>query len=264
MTKKAVAALAAELTDDILQLPISALRFAQDAPPEAKIVVNRHVVTDDMVNTMRDSIIALGQIVPVIFQMHDRVPYVIDGNLRLAALVKIHGAKSDQLVAAMNVDHLKGAPAEIALAATIIRSPLHMVDKFEAFAALFQDGHEVAAIASRFSIRVREVEQALAVSKLAPDIRAAWRAGEINDGTAEAFTIDPDQKRQSSLFRKLKKDDSLSNWNVRQAILGSARARRSFTSCAAEATHDQAYAQRARRQRKIQRLQQPQEGVGLQ
>lgn len=220
MTKKPQAVTAADLTDVVEALPLNLLRYASDAPKESGIVVNRTIITNDMVNMMRDSIVALGQIVPMIYQLHNSLPYVIDGNLRLAALHKIHGPNSDTLVQAMNVAHLGHTPAEIALAATIIRSPLHMVDKYESFAALVQAGQEPVQIAVRFSIKAREVEQALAVARLAPEVRTAWRAGEVNEATAEAFTIEPDQKRQASLFRKLKKDGDLSDWNVRRAIVG--------------------------------------------
>lgn len=206
-----------------MYVPLDELSHDFEAPEDSGIKATRVAGRFDGIEPLVESIRALGQIVPMVYQTLGSKKYVIAGNRRLYALRQILGEESNVNVLAMNADSLDGEPAEVALADNIIRSPLHMVDKFEAFAGLVHAGHEPEAIASRFSIRVREVEQALAVARLAPEVREAWRANNLSEAAAQAFTLEPDLKRQAQVFKKLAKASvgaNLGAYQVRRELVG--------------------------------------------
>lgn len=202
-------------------VPLSSLRFAHDAPVGAGIHQARKTVNGDETVALGKSILAIGLIVPLVVKIHDGIPYVIAGNRRLAALRNIHGETAPVGVPVVDAEALGGTAAEVALADNVIRSPLHPVDKFEAFAALVESGLDADAIAKRFSITPRQVDQALAVGRLADVIRDDWRSGKLSGETATAFTIEPDQKRQIAVYKKLQKHGgNIGDWSVRRELLG--------------------------------------------
>ncbi len=76
----------------------------------------------------------------------------------------------------------------------------------------------VPVCANRISTTVKHVRQALALGRMAPAIRDAWRNGTINAETAEAFTLTTDHKAQAAAFRKVGKHAS--EYQVRQILAG--------------------------------------------
>src|SRR5882672_2215286 len=198
--------------------PLDEFKYDHEAPPNSGIRPTRVAGRED-VASLRESIRALGQIVPIVFQTHHAVKYVVSGNRRLRAIRELGHSH----VMAIDAERLCGTPIEVALADNIIRSPLHPVDKHDAFAALIQAGETVAEIAAAYSIKPREVEQALAVSKLAPEVREVWRAGGIDAETAQTFTMDTDQKRQAAVLKRLGKNNSegrIQEYQVRRELVG--------------------------------------------
>lgn len=194
------------------------LRFANDAPPDSDIVELRVVNTGTPAYAeLLASIAAVGQVMPVIYQRVGDERYVIAGNHRLAALRELGRDVLAVDVAAVGdgtVDAL-----EVALADQVIRSPLHPVDRFEAFSILHET-MPVEDIARRFSLKEREVRQALAIAALAPPIRDAWRRGTITEKAAQAFTLEPDHKRQAKVFKALQDEGKAQDWEVRREIVG--------------------------------------------
>jgi ParB family chromosome partitioning protein len=115
------------------------------------------------------------------------------------------------------------------LAAEDAHVPPHPVDRFEAFHALSVKGMGCEDIAARFFIEARIVRQALALGALAPEIRAAWRAGEIGSEIAQNFTLADGHKDQVKTLEKLrKKPGGLEKLDV-------ATVRKQFTGSEAEA-----------------------------
>lgn len=213
MTKAAIA----RERDEVTYIAVGELFHDFEAPEASGIRPVRSGVPngDDLIESLRKH----GQIVPVVFEVYDKKRYVIAGNRRLAAFRKLYAPTMQ--VMALDSEYMEGDAAEIAVADNVIRSPLHPVDKFEAFAALVADGRTTIDIATAFSIREREVEQSLAVAKLAPEVRAAWRSGAISADAATSFTLEPDKKRQASILAKLSKGGAdVSDWQVRREVGG--------------------------------------------
>lgn len=77
---------------------------------------------------------------------------------------------------------------EAALAEAVTQVPLHPVEEFEAFSALEADGFDIATIARDFALTEKHVRQRLALGRLSPRVREAWREGKIGREIAQAFT----------------------------------------------------------------------------
>lgn len=96
-------------------------------------------------------------------------------------------------------------PLETSLDENVTRSPMSVMDEVEAFASLVDRGMSADDVARRFGCTVRLVEQRLALARLSPRIRAAYRKGDINLDVARAFAINDDHAAQERVFRQLAK-----------------------------------------------------------
>ncbi len=96
-------------------------------------------------------------------------------------------------------------PLEISLDENVTRSPMSVMDEVEAFARLVDGGMSADDVARRFGCTVRLVEQRLALARLSPKIRAAYRKGDINLDVARAFAINDDHTAQERVFRQFAK-----------------------------------------------------------
>ncbi len=94
---------------------------------------------------------------------------------------------------------------EISLDENVTRSAMSVMDEVEAFAGLVDGGLSVDDVARRFGCTVRLVEQRLALARLSPKIRAAYRKGDINLDVARAFAINDDHAAQERVFRQFAK-----------------------------------------------------------
>lgn len=96
-------------------------------------------------------------------------------------------------------------PLEISLDENVTRSPMSVMDEVEAFARLVDGGMSADDVARRFGCTVRLVEQRLALARLSPKIRAAYRRGDINLEVARAFAINDDHAAQERVFGQFAK-----------------------------------------------------------
>jgi len=94
---------------------------------------------------------------------------------------------------------------EISLDENVTRSAMSVMDEVEAFASLVDGGMSADDVARRFGCTVRLVEQRLALARLSPKIRAAYRKGDINLDVARAFAINDDHAAQERVFRQFAK-----------------------------------------------------------
>ncbi len=94
---------------------------------------------------------------------------------------------------------------EISLDENVTRSAMSVMDEVEAFASLVDNGMSAEDVARRFGCTVRLVEQRLALARLSPKIRAAYRKGDINLDVARAFAINDDHSAQERVFRQFAK-----------------------------------------------------------
>lgn len=147
--------------------------------------------------------------------------YVIAGNRRLAALRSL--VKEMDVPVIVREDVTPGSALALSLAENITQVPLHPVDRYETFAALVAGGKTEADIAAAYAIKDKTVKQSLALGRLSPKIREAWRAGKLDAQAAQTYTLVADHKRQDAVYEKLKKQQSWqasNRYNIKQALLG--------------------------------------------
>lgn len=164
----------------------------------------------------------------------DGLHYVIDGGRRLGAAKSI--AESEGVPYDMPCSVWSQCTAEQAydasLTANFLQLPLHPVDQFEAFEEIrkgmaraepYKEHDAVDEIAKQYGIASLHVERMLALGAGAPEVRAAYRAGEINLETFKAFTLESNIEQQAKLFAKLAKRKALNDAAVRHEVMGDQR-----------------------------------------
>lgn len=164
--------------------------------------------------------------------------YVIAGNRRLAALKKIGGDPDVPVI--VRTDATPGTALAMSLSENITQVPLHPVDRYEAFAAMVSGGRTEADVAAAFAVSPRTVKQSLALGRLAPTIRHAWRKEDLDAETAQAFTLAKDHKSQEAIYAKLKKRRALSRYQVRQEIVGDQQDTKRFMSVVGRDAYEKA------------------------
>ncbi len=124
---------------------------------------------------------------------------VVAGGRRLAAL------KALAAEGVLPADHpvpckiaANGAAGELSLAENVVRVAMHPADQVVAFSELAQAGVTVAAIAARFGVSERIVEQRLRLGNAAPELLDAYRADGIDLETLKAFAVTTDHACQSA------------------------------------------------------------------
>lgn len=153
---------------------------------------------------------------------------VTDGGERLQALQYLRKNKksaagvpvTDDFPVKVEVTDRSDAEAlSTSLALNLIRSDMHPVDEFEAFAAMVKDGATIEDIGDEYNRKPAEVRQALSLASIAPEIRAAWREGKLNGAAAEAYAQTQDLEHQVRIFKKLK-GRAGEAWSVNQEVRG--------------------------------------------
>ncbi len=130
---------------------------------------------------------------------------VVAGGRRLKAMQALAGDNAldaDRPVPCL----IKGEgvePAELSLAENVIRVPMHPADQVVAFAKLADAGQSVSAIAARFGLSERLVEQRLRLGNAAPELLDAYRAGEIDLEALKAFAVTADRERQMAVWEQV-------------------------------------------------------------
>lgn len=95
------------------------------------------------------------------------------------------------------------AGVEVSLTENVHRVAMDAMDEVNAFAALAADGASADEIAQRFGVTRRHVDQRLALSKLSPKIKAAWKRGDVSLEAARAFCLVDDHAQQEAVYRSL-------------------------------------------------------------
>lgn len=145
---------------------------------------------------------------------------VVAGSRRLAALRLLikQGRLARDFAAPCTIVE-PALSAEASLAENVQRVAMNAMDEMEAFARLVDDGMSVDAIAERFGASVRHVEQRLALGRLSPKIRAAYRKGDLTLDVARAFCLTDDHGAQERLFKQVPKPISHAA-GIRNALSG--------------------------------------------
>ena len=146
------------------------------------------------------SIRAYGLLQPLVVRpaVDDPKSYrVIAGQRRLAALREVYRGDDDPRIACEVRDADDATTEAIGLAENFAREPMHPLDEAEAFARLArEDAKGVEAIAAEFGVTERYVKQRMKLATLADVVKAAYREGGIDTGTAEAFAAVPPERQE--------------------------------------------------------------------
>jgi ParB family transcriptional regulator, chromosome partitioning protein len=200
---------------------VTSVPFSQITAVDA---INARAASKDGIEELAENIGAVGLIQPLAVRPADGGGYeVIDGRRRWQAmqrLVKAKTWKKDQLVPVLVRNEDNAGALELSMMANIVRLPMHPCDQHEVFARLAEQGRTPAEIGERFGMKPHTVRQRLALGRLAPEIRKAWRAEKIDEKTAQAFTIAAQHDVQIATFERLKSKRDLTEWGVRRELIG--------------------------------------------
>ena len=128
---------------------------------------------------------------------------VVDGGRRLRALTRL--AQDGHLSNDHEVPCLLRAAeeaTELSLAANEVRVAMHPADQVEAFTRLIDQGATVSAVAARFGVTERLVEQRLKLARVAPELLQAYREGTLTLETLMAFTLTDDHRQQLVVWKE--------------------------------------------------------------
>ena len=109
--------------------------------------------------------------------------------------------------------------AELSLAENVVRIAMHPADQVTAFAKLVAAGQPVSAIAARFGVSERMVEQRLRLGNAAPELLDAYRAGEIDLEVLKALAVTADRERQRAVWGQVSAQGYRpSAWQVKRLL----------------------------------------------
>jgi ParB family transcriptional regulator, chromosome partitioning protein len=169
----------------------------------------RRTATREALEELKASILALGLMQNLVVTAAPRGTYrVTAGGRRLAALRELQ--KEGKLPADYAVPCQVVADdqaLEMSLAENTVRLAMHPADEFEAFSRLAETGNTAEQIAIRFGVTARHVEQRMKLGRLAPELLAHYRAGDLTLESLMAFTVTDDRGRQIKVY------ESLQGWN---------------------------------------------------
>jgi ParB family transcriptional regulator, chromosome partitioning protein len=162
-----------------------------------------------------------GLLIPLTVRKNGAGYLVTDGGMRLQALhilARDGDYNKETPIPCVLREDDEATAADVSLTTNYIRTAMHPVDEFEAFAKLVDTGKTPEAIAKDYGLSPKSVKQSLALGRLAPEVRAAWRKGDLDEDEAGAFTLETDLKRQAAILKKVGKHTS--RYEIRNAILG--------------------------------------------
>lgn len=181
---------------------------------------HRSEVSPEMLATIR----ANGIIQPLQVRKNSDGYAVFAGGDRLRclqALAKEGAIKPDEQIKC-EIHNVTDAEArERSLVENFARSDMHPVDEFRAFTEMHTDKTQpidIDALAARFGLDRVRVEQRVALGALSDKILDAWLADEIDEKTAQAFTLCPSKKAQVAIFDKLAKRGNIGASDVRHEL----------------------------------------------
>lgn len=208
-------------------VPISELYLASEAPKGADLQVRDSTrgspLSDD---ELRASIYNNGIIVPLIWKEHAGKKYVVAGNRRLRMLREIFADATVTLVKTENVADYPSDWRDIAMD-TNLALPPHLVERYEMIVRIAKEEKlPPAEVCKRYGMSDSQYQRVMALGKMSPVVRDAWKASKIDARTAQAFTLQPDPKEQEKLYERLLKraqqwsgnDGRVDSHEVRSAI----------------------------------------------
>ena len=149
---------------------------------------------------LRASLSAIGLLNNLVVSVDDGRHRVIDGARRVQAMRGL-GWPDDTEVPCLIVSG-DDLPEEVSLAANVVRASMHPADQIDAFSALALL-MPVSRIAERFGVSENLVYRRIRLSGVHPDIRRAYKDGEISMSALEAFGSTAKTDLQLRVWKKL-------------------------------------------------------------
>ncbi|HML28774.1 MAG TPA: ParB/RepB/Spo0J family partition protein [Hyphomicrobium sp.] len=182
--------------------------------------LNARQVSNEGIDELAETIAQKGLIQPLVVRQGEKGTHdVYEGARRFKALGKL--VKEGRIPRTAKIpcscrDEDDIAALETSLMANTVRLPMHPVDQYVVFDRLSELGRSDEEIAARFGISARTVKQHLALGRLAPSIRDAWKKDKISADVAKAFARHGNVEVQESLCEKLRKEHGGYRFGVHQ------------------------------------------------
>jgi ParB/RepB/Spo0J family partition protein len=203
-------------------MTIQTIKLAQILPDP---VTNsrHHSASETGLKELADNIQAIGLILPLAVRpVGDGLYRILDGHRRHQALTMIHSGKLEETDVPVLVRDADNADARVlSLAANIMRLPLHPADQYEAFAAMLDEGIDRQAIATRFALPLKDVDQRLALGKVTQPFLTAYRQDQLTVETImylSALSISRQWKVLKLIDEQGGLDSKGVDWKIRNLI----------------------------------------------
>jgi ParB family chromosome partitioning protein len=126
------------------------------------------------------------------------------GGRRYRALALMHRQgkiNDDTLIECKELS--AGRACEVSLAENLGQQAMHPADEYAAFQTLVDGGSSVEVVAAKFGVSVVHVLRRLKMAKVAPELVALYRSGELTLDHIQALACIDDQERQMQIWNGL-------------------------------------------------------------
>lgn len=155
---------------------------------------------------LKASIYNNGIIHALIWKEHAGKKYVVAGNRRLRFLREIFADDLATEVRTENVADYPGDWRDVAMD-TNLALPPHVVERYEMISRIAREEKlSESEVCRRYGMSDSQYRRVMALGKMSPVIRQAWKDAKIDARAAQAFTLEPDPKEQERIFTKLVKE----------------------------------------------------------
>lgn len=179
---------------DLMHIPLCELSIAKTNV--------RHGVKKADYEDLIPSIRQRGILQPLLVRKNGKGYEIVAGRRRYLAVQSLEkeGVEIEAIPCAIMAKGDDAAAVEASLIENIQRLPMDDMDQFEAFQRLLKEGRTIEEIANTFGVTEIMVKRRLAIANLAPKIRTAYRAEEIDGETLRALTLASKQQQKDWLL----------------------------------------------------------------
>ncbi len=142
-----------------------------------------------------------GILQPLLVRKSGKGYEIVAGRRRYMAALSLEkeGVEIEAIPCAVMAKGDDAAAVEASLIENTARLPMDEMDQLEAFQRLLKEGRTSEEIADTFGVTEIMVKRRLAIATLAPKIRQAYRAEEIDGETLRALTLASKQHQKDWL-----------------------------------------------------------------
>lgn len=190
---------------------------------------NVRKVGGSSIDDLAASIAAHGLLHPIVVSPMGSEFEVVAGARRLKAIEALakDGRLPESLTDGVPCQVMaSGSVTELSLAENVIRQAMHPADEFEAFRALIEQGQTIEAVATRFGVKARHVEERLRLANVAPELLDVYREGGMTLEQVMALSVVDDHAAQIEAWG----GDGTPSWERQPARLRESLVAREITS----------------------------------